>query len=142
MIILPIKMLHAITDSFSSAVDSIAELPAKAVEAAAAFSPVDWLFDALLDWRDTALTWLSGITSYGLLSLAGLWLVRRMWNRPRQDASWLRWQVSGDAQAIAASLSAQGRQVQFGGPGVLLVNAWDSGNVARALQAMGIQVTR
>lgn len=145
MIILPVKMLHAITDSFSSAVSSVAELPAKAVEAVssvAAFNPADWLLDMLLGWRDAALTWLGGITPYGLLSMVGVWLIRRVWNRPHQNATWLQWQVLGDAQSIASQLSAQGRQVQFDGPGTLLVNAWDSGNVARALQVMGVQVVK
>ena len=134
--ILPIKMMHAAADFVSGA----AELPAKIAESAVkavAFNPVEWLTDMLLDGKQAALVWLSHASLYGLLGIAGMWLVRKVWNR--QDATWLRWQVAGDAQSIANGLRAQGRHVRNEGQSVLLVNAWDSGNVARLLQAHGVR---
>lgn len=141
MIMLPIKMLHEAFNAVAGAANSAVEMPAKvaeAVAAAASFEPLEWFTDLVLGWEAAVLTWLSHVSGYGLLAMAGLWLARKLW-RSRGDTTWLCWQVNGDAQRIAGGLGASGRQVCYGGQNVILVNAWDSGNVARLLQANDVQ---
>ena len=122
--------------------ETITSLPDKAADLVATitFSPVDWLIDTLIDWRDVALSWLASAGQLGLLGVAGVIAFRLggiIYRRTRQDATWLRWRVPQQI-GLAAVATFGDKRTRYS-DGVLLVNAWSSGQVARWMQAQGIQ---
>lgn len=135
----PGKAIDAASSVAVQAVNAASAIPAKVIDAVT-INPLEWFTDVLLDWKEAAFAWLANVTPYGLAVMASLWIARSVMRRQavRHDATWLRWSVTGNAPSIAANLSASGHQVRCVDDNVLLVNAWDSGNVARALQAKNI----
>ena len=62
---------ETITSLPDKAADLVASIPARMADVVS-FSPVDWLLDTLLDWRDAALGWLASAGQLGLLGVAGV----------------------------------------------------------------------
>jgi hypothetical protein len=128
---------ESITSLPSQAVDLVSAIPARMADVVS-FSPADWLLDTLIDWRDAALGWLASAGQLGLLGVAGVIAFRLggiIYRRTRQDATWLRWRVP--QQIGLAAVAEFGDRRCCYSDGVLLVNAWASGQVARWLQAHG-----
>jgi hypothetical protein len=128
---------ETITSLPSQAVDLVATIPDRIADVVS-FSPVDWLLDTLLDWRDAVISWLASAGQLGLLGVAGVIAFKLgglIYRRTRQDATWLRWQVPQQV-GLAAVAEFGDKRTRYS-DGVLMVNAWASGQVSRWLQAQG-----
>lgn len=143
------KALDSLVDLQSKALDSLTEIPAKAIDAVTV-NPVEWLTDILLGWKEAALYWSGQVSLYGVVIWFGLRLMGRLFGRKPQEpiytggpaaATWLRWRVLNyvDIVGLVNKYDPTGQRMKPGEGNIILVNAWDSGNAARALGAMGIQ---
>jgi len=168
MIIFPARILGLLTQKLTDAPQRLIDVPAHiadkaatlvdaatisahvvankvAKSAASTVAPVT-TFDptaVLTAWKAAALHWAGTTSLYGVAAFAAWFAVRWVWQRvrQRQAATWLRWQVTGmTADKLAEMLQASGLKAMSGGSQTLLVNAYHSGAVRRALAGMNVAI--
>lgn len=133
-------LVDAATVSAHVVVNKVTKSATTAVASAVAFDPTAML----TAWKATAMHWAGATSLYGVAAFAAWFAVRWAWQRvrQRQDATWLRWQVAGmPADKLAEMLQASGLKAMSGGGQILLVNAYHSGVVRRALNNMHVAFT-
>lgn len=132
-------LVDAATVSAHVVANKVVKSATTAVASAVAFDPTA----VLAGWKAAALHWAGTTSLYGVAAFAAWFAVRWVWQRvrERQAATWLRWQVAGmPAPKIAELLQSSGLRVNSAGEHILLVNAYHSGVVRRALSKLNVSI--
>lgn len=133
-------LVDAATISAHVVANKVAKSAASTVASVTTFDPTV----VLAGWKAAALHWAGATSLYGVAAFATWFAVRWVWQRvrQRQAATWVRWQVAGmTADKLAEMLQASGLKAMSGGGQILLVNAYHSGVVRRALNNMHVAFT-